>query len=181
MLGLGRREPEREETRAAADTMAGDTLGADSLAALETGPAAQTRGEQFGLIGSGRRDLRASRGAVGTWNASFNYSLARPREGEGLENQQVTATVSFQPTQNWAVNWQTGYSFTAGEFTDHILTLTRTLHDWDANFDFVKTQNGNLSFQFRVALRANADIKLDYEQRERATFSAPRPPQPQQR
>lgn len=177
MLGLGRREPDREEERQAADTLAGDTLGADTLAALETGPAAQTRGEQFGLIGSGRRDMMAMRGAVGTWNASFNYSLTRPREGEGgLENQQLMATVSFQPTENWSVNWNTGYSFTTGEFTDHILTLTRTLHDWDANFDFVKTQNGNLSFQFRVALRANADIKLDYEQRERATFPAPRPP-----
>ena len=166
LLGLGRSEPDRREARQAADTLAGDSL----TGGMEPGASAQSRGEQFGLIGSGRRDMSASRGSVGTWNANFNYSLSRPRDGEGLENQQVTATVSFQPTVNWSVNWNTGYSFTTGEFTDHILTLTRTLHDWDANFDFVKTQNGNLSFQFRVALRANADIKLDYEQRERQTF-----------
>jgi hypothetical protein len=66
------------------------------------------------------------------------------------------------------VQWNTGYNFSQGEFTDHILTLTRQLHDWDANFDFVKTQTGNFSFQFRVHLRANPDIKLDYEQRDLA-------------
>jgi hypothetical protein len=122
----------------------------------------------MGLIGSGRRERQAARGPVGTWNANFNYSLAKPRDSRlGQDNQQLTATVSFQPTENWAVNWNTGYSFTSGKFTDHILTFTRSLHDWDANFDFVRTQTGNFSFQFRVALRANRDIKLDYEQRER--------------
>jgi hypothetical protein len=55
-----------------------------------------------------------------------------------------------------------------------VLTLTRSLHDWDANFDFVKAQNGNFSFQFRVALRANQDIKLDYEQRDRQPLSGVR-------
>ena len=60
----------------------------------------------------------------------------------------------------------TGYSITTTKFSDHVLTLTRTLHDWDANFDFVKAQNGNFSFQFRVHLRANPDVKLDYHQQE---------------
>ncbi len=36
----------------------------------------------------------------------------------------------------------------------------------DAIFDFVKAQNGNFSFQFRVHLRANPDLKIDYEQRD---------------
>ena len=81
----------------------------------------------------------------------------------------LTANVTFQPTQNWNVAWNTGYSFTETHFTDHVLTLTRQMHDWDANFDFVKAQNGNFSFQFRVTLRANPDIKFDYEQRDRRT------------
>ena len=55
---------------------------------------------------------------------------------------------------------------TRGEFTDHALTFTRQLHDFDANFDFFKAQNGNFSFQFRVHLRANPDLKIDYEQRD---------------
>jgi hypothetical protein len=77
----------------------------------------------------------------------------------------VTTNFSFQPTQMWNVRWSTGYSFSEKEFTDHILTFTRQMHDWDANFDFVKAQNGNFSFQFRVSLRANPDIKFDYHQR----------------
>jgi hypothetical protein len=100
--------------------------------------------------------------------------MFRPRPVEGAngfsagENQMLTGSLSFQPTLNWNVQWNTGYNFSQGEFTDHILTLTRQLHDWDANFDFVKTQTGNFSFQFRVHLRANPDIKLDYEQRDLA-------------
>jgi hypothetical protein len=76
----------------------------------------------------------------------------------------LTTNFNFQPTENWGLRWSTGYSFTTSQFTDHILSLTRTLHDWDANFDFVKAQNGNFSMQFRVQLRANPDIKLDYSQ-----------------
>jgi hypothetical protein len=110
--------------------------------------------------------MGSQRGAVGTWNASVDYSLFRPRgDGPaGTANQMVRGNVSFQPTENWTLRWTTGYSFTTTEFTDHVLTLTRTLHDWDANFDFVKAQNGNFSMQFRVHLRANPDVKLDYSQ-----------------
>jgi hypothetical protein len=93
--------------------------------------------------------------------------MRRPRaDGPGLEDQMLTAQVSLQPTPQWSLNWNTGYSFTRGDFTDHILTLTRSLHDWDANFDFVKAQNGNFSFQFRVQLRANPEFKIDYDQRD---------------
>ena len=101
----------------------------------------------------------------------MNYTLYRPRTSEGSnseqENQMVTANVMFQPTESWNVAWNTGYSFTVGDFTDHVLTLTRAMHDWDAHFDFVKAQNGNFAFQFRVQLRANPDLKFDYEQRDR--------------
>ena len=174
-LGLGGR-PEEPDTAGVDSLSAADSLAvADTLpGGLESGTGAQRQGEQFGLIGSGRRQTYAQRGAIGTWNANFNYSLTRSRDREGLNNQQLTATASFQPTENWALNWSTGYSFTTGEFTDHVLTLTRSLHDWDANFDFVKAQNGNFSFQFRVALRANQDIKLDYEQRDRQPLSGVR-------
>lgn len=135
-------------------------------------------GSNLGLLGSRSQPTAAQtpRGAVGSWNASFNYTLFRPRQNQigGQENQMVTAHLTFQPTENWNVTWNTGYSFTATEFTDHVLTLTRAMHDWDANFDFVKAQNGNFSFQFRVALRANSDIKFDYQQRDNTRAGLPR-------
>jgi hypothetical protein len=133
----------------------------------EGGPAVDRSQSETGLIGSSRRFATSGpRGPVGSWNASFNYTLARPRAVDlgDRGNQMLTGNFMFQPTENWAVRWNTGYSFTSSEFTDHVLTLTRSLHDWDASFDFIKAQNGNFSFQFRVHLRANPDIKLDYSQ-----------------
>ncbi|MFW6078347.1 MAG: hypothetical protein ACODAE_01920, partial [Gemmatimonadota bacterium] len=115
---------------------------------------------------------------------SFNYSLERPRTRSGevrQTSQTLRANVSFQPTRNWSVRWTTGYSFTDGEFSDHILTFTRDLHRWQANFDFVKAQNGNFSFQFRVELLDERSIELDYEQRggRQTPVGAPSVPQPQ--
>ena len=133
----------------------------------DAGPAVDRTESEYGMIGTSRRTAEgAPRGAVGAWNASINYSLFRPRSDSpgSSENQMVRGNVSFQPTENWTLRWTTGYSITTSEFSDHVLTLTRTLHDWDANFDFVKAQNGNFSFQFRVHLRANPDVKLDYSQ-----------------
>ncbi|HEY0303634.1 MAG TPA: putative LPS assembly protein LptD, partial [Longimicrobiales bacterium] len=137
----------------------------------EGGPAP---GPQYGIIGNRdraeERQQPRSRGTVGTWNASFNLSIERPRENAASDiardgNEMLTTNFSFQPTEMWNVRWSTGYSFSEKEFTDHILTFTRQMHDWDANFDFVKAQNGNFSFQFRVSLRANPDLKFDYHQR----------------
>jgi len=119
-----------------------------------------------GMVGTPRIQSNPA-GPLGSWNASLNYTLSRPRTVGAFEsgdNQMMTITFSFQPTEYWTLNWNTGYNFTAGGFTDHMLSLTRRMHDWDANFDFAKVQNGNLSFQFRVSLRANPDIKLDYQQ-----------------
>jgi len=158
-IGLGRRQAERGGTqRGGAETQI-DTSGVPQVPQTDT---------EFGMLGSARGQVQTQPriGAAGTWNASFNYSLSQPRQADAIKNQMLTAYAQFQPTENWAVRWNTGYNFTRSEFTDHILTLTRTLHDWDANFNFVKAQNGNFSFTFNVQLRANRDIKLDYEQRD---------------
>jgi hypothetical protein len=150
---------------------AGTETPAPTQTPAEQTPAGQPTGAfDLGVLGSRGQSLppQTPRGPVGSWNASLNYTLFRPRAEDvnGQENQMVTGNVTFQPTEQWSVNWNTGYSFTEKEFTDHVLTLTRAMHDWDANFDFVKAQNGNFSFQFRVALRANSDIKFDYQQRD---------------
>jgi hypothetical protein len=131
------------------------------------GPALTRTESEYGMVGTSRRGgVQGPRGPTGSWNASVNYTLFRPRDDGrgGQENQMATANFSFQPTEQWSVHWNTGYSMTTKAFTDHVLTLSRALHDWDANFDFVKAQNGNFSFQFRVHLRANPDIKVDYSQ-----------------
>lgn len=109
----------------------------------------------------------AKSAAVGTWRADLDYSLNRPPAGvvDGRTEQFLGGTLTFQPTENWSVNWRTRYSFTDGEFSDHVLRLTRDLHRWQANFDFTKTPTGNFMFIFSVNLLDNPDIKLDYDQR----------------
>ncbi len=162
VLGLSRKSDAPPETGSAES---------DVPSEAEGGP---TTEPQFGIVGNRQRDRERQqqqlpRGNVGAWNASFNVILERPRKDvTGFvreSNEMVTSSFSFQPTQQWNVRWSTGYSFTEKEFTDHMLVFTRQMHDWDANFDFVKAQNGNFSFQFRVSLRANPDVKFDYHQR----------------
>jgi hypothetical protein len=156
LIGLGR---SREEAQQAPPEEAPQDTG-------RVAPQVEDTGAQFGLLGNSN-DRMAPRMPTGTWRASLNYTMRRPRSGSpGNEDQMLTANMSLQPTAQWSLNWSTGYSFTRGEFTDHILTLTRAMHDWDANFDFVKAQNGNFSFQFRVQLRANPEFKIDYDQRD---------------
>jgi hypothetical protein len=106
------------------------------------------------------------------WRATLNYSLNRPRPTPGtsphLQNrgqQTLNGSLAFRPTEHWSVNWTTTYSFTTGDFDAHVLTLGRDMHRWQANFDFIKSPNGNFAMQFRVHLLDNPDIKVDYDQR----------------
>lgn len=152
--------------------LAGKVVGGQAQQEADTA-AADSAGEPGTSMIPGRAstggvpETGGGRGAVGTWRANFDYSLIRPPAGDAVSkgNQQLRANISFQPTENWSVNWSTGYSISEREFDDHVLTLTRDLHRWQANFDFVKAQNGNFVFRFRVNLIDNPDIKLDYDQR----------------
>jgi hypothetical protein len=163
LLRLGRGDAPDEDTPGREQE---GVPGYDDEDPMMGGPPVDQSQTEYGMIGTSRRVTTTQRGPVGAWNASFNYSLDRPRDPALRGNQMITSNFTYQPTENWSLRWSTGYSFTTGQFTDHILSLSRTLHDWDANFDFVKAQNGNFTFQFRVALRANPDIKLEHLQRD---------------
>ena len=140
-------------------------------------------GDDFGMIGRQRQSSGPLRGGnIGRWDAQFRYTLVRPRESDApaagavpgsifgqVDNQMLHGSLRMQPTQNWSVSWTTAYSLSAGEFADHMLTLSRDLHEWQANFHFLKAQNGNFSFEFRVQLRSAPDLKVEYEQRGRPT------------
>jgi hypothetical protein len=101
----------------------------------------------------------------GGWNANLSYSLQRPRGGEATTSQMLNATVGLNPTQNWEVNWRTSYDIERRAFNDHTIRLTRDLHRWQANFDFLQTATGNWQFRFEVSLMDNRDLKFDYQQR----------------
>ena len=43
-----------------------------------------------------------------------------------------------------------------------MVTLQRDLHDWRAVFAFTQSPNGNFAFNFFIALKAEPDLKFDY-------------------
>jgi lipopolysaccharide assembly outer membrane protein LptD (OstA) len=76
--------------------------------------------------------------------------------------QALQGNVSFNITPNWAAQWGTTYDFEAKGFASHVVSLQRELHDWRAIFAFTQSPNGNFSFNFFISLKAEPDLKFDY-------------------
>ena len=125
-------------------------------------------GESTIVPGGGRErsgGQRQAQGQVGKWDASVSYSLARGRGVGAMDNQMLQGTLNFQPTEKWSVRWRTSYDVVAAAFNDHMISLQRDMHRWEADFSFRQTATGNWTFLFEVALSDNRDLHFDYEQR----------------
>lgn len=72
------------------------------------------------------------------------------------------SSLTFPLTEKWAASWQTTYDLERHEFASHIVSLQRDLHDWRAVFAFTQSPNGNFSFNFFIALKAEQDLKFNY-------------------
>jgi hypothetical protein len=119
-------------------------------------------------VGSAARQPAASRNRSAgdrSWSANLSYALQRPRADNAAASQMVNGTVRLHPTDQWDVSWRTSYDLERGAFNDHTIRLTRNLHRWEANFDFLQTATGNWQFRFEVSLTDNRDLKFDYQQR----------------
>ncbi|MGH7718215.1 MAG: putative LPS assembly protein LptD, partial [Gemmatimonadaceae bacterium] len=84
----------------------------------------------------------------------------------------LRGSFTFGLTPNWAVQWATGYDFERSEFSDHVVTLQRQMHDWRAIFAFTQAPNGNFAFNFFISLIAEPDLKFDFNRR---TYRPPAP------
>ena len=84
--------------------------------------------------------------------------------------QNVTSALSFNITQNWAAQWSTQYDVTRARFSSQQIGLQRSLHDWNAVFSFTQAPNGNFAFNFFIALKAQPDLKFNYD---RQTYRSP--------
>jgi hypothetical protein len=82
----------------------------------------------------------------------------------------LRGSFSFNLTPKWAAQWSTSYDFETGDFADHSVTLQRDLHDWRATFGFNRSPFGNFAFSFFIALKAEPQLKFDYN---RSTYRAP--------
>ena len=75
----------------------------------------------------------------------------------------LQSAVTFDLTPKWAASWSTSYDFQRGDFASHQVSLQRDLHDWRATFAFTQASNGNFAFNFFIALKAQQDIKFDFD------------------
>jgi lipopolysaccharide export system protein LptA len=108
----------------------------------------------------------------GPWRVSLSYQLSRPprifNDGRIFSDdtiQTLDANSSFQLTPNWSVTWATSYSVTDGQFGAHRMNFARSLHEWQANFSFYQTPNGNSAFMFYVELLHNRDLRFEHSER----------------
>jgi hypothetical protein len=76
------------------------------------------------------------------------------------------STLSFHITEKWGAQWATTYDFTRREFASQIFTLTREMHDWNATFAFLRAPNGNFTFNFHISLKAQPELKFDWDTRD---------------
>jgi hypothetical protein len=74
----------------------------------------------------------------------------------------INADIAFNLTPRWAAHWTTTYDVETGQFASQIVQLQRDLHDWRALFGFTQSPNGNFAFTFTISLKAEPDIKFDY-------------------
>jgi hypothetical protein len=82
----------------------------------------------------------------------------------------VGMRTSFNLTPKWAASWSTNYDLERRQFASQVVTLQRELHDWRAIFGFTQAPNGNFAFTFFISLKAQPEIKMDYD---RATYRQP--------
>ncbi|GAC1456811.1 MAG: hypothetical protein PVSMB1_06570 [Gemmatimonadaceae bacterium] len=75
----------------------------------------------------------------------------------------LQSSVDFHLTPKWAGSWTTNYDFAAHQFGSHVVNLQRDLHDWRAIFSFTQAPNGNFAFSFFIALKAEPDLKFNYD------------------
>ena len=71
---------------------------------------------------------------------------------------------SFNLTPKWAAQWSTTYDAVRSQFASQTVSLQRELHDWRAIFNFTQSPNGNFAFSFFIALKAQPDLKFDFNQ-----------------
>ena len=75
----------------------------------------------------------------------------------------IMARTSFSLTPKWSASWSTNYDVERAQFGSQSVTLQRELHDWRAVFGFSQAPNGAFSFTFFIALKAEPDIKFNYD------------------
>jgi hypothetical protein len=96
--------------------------------------------------------------AVPVTNGIVGAPFVRTPPRDNLQSQ-----MTFHLTPKWAGSWGTNYDFQAKKFGSQQVSLQRELHDWRAIFAFTQAPNGNFAFSFFISLKAEPDLKFNYD------------------
>lgn len=115
----------------------------------------------------------AGRGIRGRgFQVSVRYNERRVRQDDQQPNlprsggnRNVGFSMSFSPTRNWSLQWNTDYNITDKEFGTNSLRFERDMNRWRATFAFVQGPNGNFAFNFFMQLIDLSELKFNYDQR----------------
>ncbi|MCC6243117.1 MAG: hypothetical protein IT353_09765, partial [Gemmatimonadaceae bacterium] len=78
-------------------------------------------------------------------------------------SQNISGSMTFNITPKWAAQWTTSYDVTRARFASQQIGLQREMHDWNAVFSFTQAPNGNFGFNFFIALKAQPELKFNYD------------------
>ncbi|MEX2181776.1 MAG: putative LPS assembly protein LptD [Gemmatimonadaceae bacterium] len=101
---------------------------------------------------------RPTDGGQGDGTAGGTFIRVPPTTSVGIRT-------SFNLTPKWGAGWNTTYDVERSQFASQVVTLQRDLHDWKAIFGVTQAPNGNFSFTFLISLKAQPEIKMDYDRR----------------
>jgi len=73
--------------------------------------------------------------------------------------------MGFNLTPKWTAQWSTSYDFVTNQFAAQVVSFQRELHDWRATFAFTQAPNGAVFFNFFIALKAEPNLKFNYDRR----------------
>ncbi len=104
------------------------------------------------------------------WSLNIGYNLnyrrpitrgeARIRPAEVIQTVQITGDLSI--SEKWKITYNTGYHFESKEFTQTNFGISRDLHCWTMNFNWVPFRRFQ-SYNFTSAVKASVlrDLKLE--------------------
>jgi len=72
------------------------------------------------------------------WSFSFSYSFSYSKPGRDANiSQTMNFNANINLTSKWAISGSAGYDFSQGKFTPGTIRVTRDLHCWQMNFQWV--------------------------------------------
>lgn len=99
------------------------------------------------------------------WNIGFNYSLSYANDGI---RKQITQTLGFNGsvnlTEKWGITFSGGYDFQQKKLTPGTINLTRDLHCWQMNFQWVPV-GFRSSWSFNIGVKSSMLKDLKYDKR----------------